>query len=64
MAGAMQTPDGRWRVEVHRKRTASGTTWYRLIGPDGVHDGLTLGQVQHLLAQAGVDMADLVPDED
>lgn len=54
--GAMQTPGGDWRVEVVRH--ASGR-WYRLIHRDNVIDFLTIGRVAELLAQAGVDMADL-----
>jgi bifunctional non-homologous end joining protein LigD len=59
--GAMQTPDGRWRVEVVRRRTALGDFWYRIVTADGGElDGLTIGEVQRTLAAAGVDMADLV----
>jgi hypothetical protein len=56
--GAMQTPGGDWRVEVVRH--PSGSRWYRLIHHDNVVDYLTIGRVTELLAQAGVDMSDLV----
>jgi bifunctional non-homologous end joining protein LigD len=55
--GAMQTPDGGWRVEVVRHQ--SGSRWYRIIHGDNVVDFLTIGRVAELLAQAGVDMSDL-----
>lgn len=45
----MQTRDGVWRVEV-----------YRLVHGDNVVEGLSLASVQRLLAEAGVDFADLV----
>jgi bifunctional non-homologous end joining protein LigD len=57
----METPDGNWRVEVYRPRGAP-TFWYRLVNVPGenVIEGLTIGSVQRLLAEAGVDLADLV----
>ncbi|UWP78814.1 hypothetical protein [Dactylosporangium fulvum] len=57
VVGAMQTPDGRWRVEVVRHQ--SGGRWYRLVHGDNVVDFLTIGRVAELLAEAGVDMSDL-----
>ena len=53
----MQTRDGAWRVEVVRK--LSGQPWYRLIHGDNVVEHLTIGGVQTLLAEAGVDVAEL-----
>ena len=53
----MQTPDGAWRVEVVRHQ--SGGRWYRLVHGENVVDYLTIGRVAELLAQAGIDMADL-----
>jgi hypothetical protein len=55
--GAMQTPDGRWRVEAVRRGKQD---FYRLIHGDNVVDGLFIASVQRLLTEAGVDMADLV----
>lgn len=55
----MQTRDGQWRVEVYR-RAMSRTHWYRLVHGDNVIEGLTIGGVERLLAEAGVDLADLV----
>nr|WP_221383323.1 hypothetical protein [Actinoplanes polyasparticus] len=53
----MQTSDGRWRVEAVRR---GNQDFYRLIHGDNVIDGLFIATVQRLLAEAGVDMADLV----
>lgn len=59
--GELATPDRVWRVQVVERRRGQ---WYRLAGPDGVRDGLTIATVTRLLAEAGVDMAELVPVED
>lgn len=59
--GAYQTPDGRWRVEAIRR---SRNQFYRLIHGDNVVDGLAIATVERLLAEAGVDMADLVDVHD
>lgn len=56
MVGAMQTADGRWRVEVGG---VGSVTWYRLIGPGVKRDLPSLRTVVVALAEAGVDMADL-----
>ncbi len=53
---AMQTPDGAWRVEILRR---GRTRWYRVIHADNELDWLTIAAVQRILADAGVDMADL-----
>jgi bifunctional non-homologous end joining protein LigD len=55
--GALQTVDGRWRVEVVQR---GRTTFYRLVHGDNVVDGLVIATLQRLLHEAGVDMADLV----
>lgn len=55
--GALQTPDGQWRVEVVQRR---GQVFYRLIHGDNVVDGLAIATLQRLLAEAGVDMGELV----
>jgi bifunctional non-homologous end joining protein LigD len=64
--GALQTPDGRWRVEaVEENRSLRDgkvyrSTHYRLIHGENVVDGLAIATLQRLLKEAGVDMADLV----
>jgi bifunctional non-homologous end joining protein LigD len=55
--GAMQTPDGAWRVEAVRRGRES--LWYRIIHGDNQIDMLTISMVQQILADAGVDMAQL-----
>lgn len=54
--GAVQTPDGAWRVEAVRRGTSR---WYRIVHGDDVLDWLTIAAVQRILAEAGVDLADL-----
>ncbi|MEU4693865.1 non-homologous end-joining DNA ligase [Actinoplanes sp. NPDC023714] len=54
--GALQTADGRWRVEVIRR---DEQRWYRLRHDDSTLDGLDLAAVERLLSEAGVDLADL-----
>lgn len=45
--GAMQTPDGYWRVEVFRER---GQQWYRVLHGTTVVDAKTvIGTVQRIL---------------
>ncbi|MEU4622007.1 non-homologous end-joining DNA ligase [Actinoplanes sp. NPDC023801] len=58
--GAFQTPDGRWRVEVVRR---GRDHFYRLLHGDNVIDGLFIASVQRLLAEAGIDFADLIEAE-
>jgi hypothetical protein len=50
--GAMQTPDGQWRVEVVRR---GRTRWYRIVHGDDVIDWLSIGAVERILDEAGVD---------
>jgi bifunctional non-homologous end joining protein LigD len=59
----MQTPDGAWRVEIYRV-PRSRDHWYRLIHGDNVVEQLTIGGVQRLLAEAGVDIGALVDVDD
>jgi bifunctional non-homologous end joining protein LigD len=65
IVGALQTPDGQWRVEAVREnrslpnRKPYISSHYRLVHGDNVIDSLSIGTVQRLLAEAGVDMADL-----
>jgi bifunctional non-homologous end joining protein LigD len=55
--GAMQTPDGRWRVEVVRR---GNSRWYRIRHGDDLLDWLSIETVERLLAEAGVDRSTLV----
>lgn len=55
--GALETPDGKWRVEVVQHR---GQVFYRLLHGENVVDGLAIATVQRLLEEAGVDMAELI----
>jgi bifunctional non-homologous end joining protein LigD len=58
----MQTPDGVWRVEVYQRPRSRDSWWYRLVNVpnDSVVEDLSIAAVQRLLAEAGVDVADLV----
>ncbi|GAA3943162.1 hypothetical protein [Actinoplanes auranticolor] len=53
----MQTRDRQWRVEAVRPGERD---YFRLIHGDNIVDGLVIASLQRLLAEAGVDMADLV----
>ena len=55
--GAMQTPDGAWRVEIVRRRR---TRWYRIVHGAEVTDWLSITAVERILDQAGVDRHSLV----
>lgn len=55
--GALQTPDGQWRVEVVQR---GSSIFYRLIHSENVVEGLAIATLLRLLAEAGVDMADMV----
>jgi hypothetical protein len=55
--GAMQTPDGAWRVEVVRR---GRTRWYRIVHGAEVVDWLSITAVERLLAEAGVDLHTLI----
>ncbi|AGZ39478.1 hypothetical protein [Actinoplanes friuliensis] len=50
--GAMQTPDGQWRVEIVRRRR---TRWYRIVHGEDVLDWLSIAAVERILDEAGVD---------
>ena len=50
--GALQTPDGEWRVEVVRR---GRTRWYRIVHGDDVIDWLSISAVERILDEAGVD---------
>lgn len=55
--GAMQTPDGTWRVEIVRR---GRTRWYRIVHGDDVIDWLSIAAVERILDEAGVDRRLLV----
>jgi bifunctional non-homologous end joining protein LigD len=57
VAGAMQTPDGRWRIEIMHR---GDSRWYRMSHDDNVLDWLDLAAVERILTDVGVDMSDLV----
>jgi bifunctional non-homologous end joining protein LigD len=50
--GAMQTPDGQWRVEIVRRR---GVWWYRIVHGEDVLDRLSIASVERILREAGVE---------
>lgn len=49
----METPDGRWRVEVARQ---GDVRWYRVVHEDNIIDGLDLPDLEKILAKAKVEM--------
>ena len=55
--GAMQTPDGAWRVEVVRR---GRTRWYRIVHGEDVLDWLSIAAVERILAEAGVNLDELI----
>ena len=55
--GAMQTPDGEWRVEVVRR---GRTRWYRIVHGEDVLDWLSIAAVERILDDAGVDRRTLI----
>jgi hypothetical protein len=55
--GAMQTPDGAWRVEVVRR---GRTRWYRIVHGDETQDWLSIAAVERILADAGVQLDELI----
>jgi bifunctional non-homologous end joining protein LigD len=57
VVGAMQTPDGRWRVEAVRHGSEHS---YRLVHDTAVVDRLAIATVERLLSEAGIDIADLI----
>lgn len=54
---ALESPDGAWRVEVAQQGTR---VWYRLIHNGEPVEPLAIATVQRILAENGIDMADLV----
>lgn len=60
--GAMQTPDGYWRVEVYRV-PRSAQQWFRLIHAQTVLiEKATIGQVQDALGEAYADLQQVTED--
>jgi bifunctional non-homologous end joining protein LigD len=55
--GAMQTPDGKWRVEIVRRNR---NRWYRIVNGERVLDWLSIAAVERILDEAGVDRHTLV----
>jgi bifunctional non-homologous end joining protein LigD len=55
----MQTPDGRWRVDILRRGDAQ---WYRVRHDGNEFDWLELADVERVLSGAGVDLGRLQPD--
>ncbi len=55
--GAMQTPDGRWRIEVVRR---GASRWYRILHDDNTLDWLAITDVERILRDVGVDMSRLI----
>ena len=56
--GAYRTRRGQWGVEAVRRRQDQ---FFRLIHAGNILDGFDIATVEQLLAQAGVNMAGLVP---
>ncbi len=57
----MQTPDRTWRVEIIRRR-GQRTRWYRVVGAGRQPaEWLSIAAVERILADAGVEIASLVP---
>jgi hypothetical protein len=60
--GAMETPDGVWRVEAIRR---GRERWFRIIrrepiDRESIIDWLTIASVERILDEAGVSLAELV----
>jgi bifunctional non-homologous end joining protein LigD len=55
--GVYETTDRQWRVEVVQDR---GSMHYRVVHGDEVTEPLAIASVQRILADSGVDMADMV----
>ena len=54
--GAMETPDGQWRVEVV---SSGGVESFQLVHGDNVVEGLDLAALQELLGRRGVELRTL-----
>jgi bifunctional non-homologous end joining protein LigD len=61
ITGAMQTPDGYWRVEVYR---SGREHWYRVLhGTTVVHDRAAIGTVQRILGEQFAELEPVVVGE-
>ena len=56
--GAMQTPDGQWRVEIVRRPGRS--QWYRIVHGEEVIDWLSIAAVERILDEAGIERHSLM----
>ncbi|MEV4140629.1 hypothetical protein AB0J72_51755 [Dactylosporangium sp. NPDC049742] len=59
-AAMMQTPDGRWRVEVGG---VGSVAWYRLIGPGVSRAVPSVAKLADVLREEGVELGDFVEQE-
>lgn len=59
-ATAMQTPDGRWRVEVGG---VGSVVWYTLIGPGVSRAVPSVNKLADVLREVGVELGDFVESE-
>lgn len=55
--GAMQTPDGAWRVEIIRR---GRTRWYQIVHDDVFYGPMSIAGIERVLDQEGVDRSTLV----
>ncbi|MFC4039521.1 hypothetical protein ACFO1B_13905 [Dactylosporangium siamense] len=56
-AAAMQTPDGRWRVEVGG---VGSIAWYTLVGPGVSRAVPSVDKLADVLLEVGVDLSDFI----
>lgn len=56
MVGAMETVDGRWRVEVGG---VGSVTWYRLVGPGVARNLPSMEALVAAMAELDVELSDL-----
>ncbi|GAB3830557.1 hypothetical protein GCM10027610_019160 [Dactylosporangium cerinum] len=54
---AMQTPDGRWRVEVGG---VGSIAWYTLVGPGVSRAVPSVDKLADVLLEVGVDLSDFI----
>jgi hypothetical protein len=53
----MQTPDGRWRVEVGG---VGSVAWYRLVGPGVSRSVPSVDKLAEVLHEVGVELGEFV----
>jgi bifunctional non-homologous end joining protein LigD len=56
VVGSMHTPDRAWQVDIMQRNHSQ---WYRITHGENTFDWLTVDAVQHILHQAGIDLAQL-----